>query len=482
MYQQAVDLLRLEITAATQAASDAAAEATRINNQATIDRSSAATALATAIQDKIDASTARGDILRQLNAATTLITNLQNQVSRTPTPTTPTVFSLTPGQISPTLILDYASKDHKAIYDKAILPFSITFDGAISNVRIFQDNLCQRSKDFTWANITSIPDSKGTDRDIFLKYGCVTIADITTHAGTWVKNDGRASQNNQMLVKLITESISPKVRKRIGNNEDAFTVEGVRIGTLMFKLIMNKTIIDTRATAAAFRRDLSNLDIFMATCNSNIELFNEHVNTAVEGLKARDERVDDLMTHLFKGYKIANDIKFVAYIELQETQYMQGSDLSTDLLMTQALNDYNTKIISNTWGAPSDEQRQIVALSAELKTIKDNNIELSRSMLDKLKRTKDRRSQQQDEPWRTLRGTGPDSMVKDGTTMHWCTYHKRWNLHKTSDCKAKNRSNGRQRSPSTPAPSPSTTTPVSYAATFAATMASINEETHDIEE
>ena len=143
----------------------------------------------------------------------------------------------------------------------------------------------------------------------------------------------------------------------------------------MFKLITNKTIIDTRATAAAFRRDLSNLDIFMATCNSNIELFNEHINTAVEGLKARDERVDDLMTHLFKGYKIANDIKFVAYIELQETQYMQGSDLSTDLLMTQALNDYNTKIISNTWGAPSDEQRQIVALSAELKTIKDNNIE-----------------------------------------------------------------------------------------------------------
>ena len=277
-----------------------------------------------------------------------------------------------------------------------------------------------------------------------------------------------------MLVKLITESISPKVRQKIANNEAAFTVRGVRIGTLMFKLIMNKTIIDTRATAAAFRRDLSNLDIFMATCNSNIELFNEHVHTAVDGLRARDERVDDLMTHLFKGYKIASDIKFVAYIELQETQYMQGSSLTTDLLMTQALNDYNTKLISNTWGAPSDEQRQIVALSAELKTIKDNNIELSRSVLDKLRKNKERRAQQQDEPWRTLRGTGPDSMVKDGKTMHWCTYHKRWNLHKTSDCKAKNRADGNN-TPSTPGQSTSTNTPVSYAATFAATMASINE-------
>ena len=56
--------------------------------------------------------------------------------------------------------------------------------------------------------------------------------------------------------------------------------------------------------------------------------------------------------------------------------------------MTQALNNYNTKIINNTWGVPSDEQRQIFALSAELKTIKDNNIELSKSVMAKLKNKK----------------------------------------------------------------------------------------------
>ena len=65
---------------------------------------------------------------------------------------------------------------------------------------------------------------------------------------------------------------------------------------------------------------------------------------------------------------------------------MQGSDLTTELLMTQALNDYNTKIINNTWGAPSDEQRQIIALYAELKLIKDNNIELYKTVLDKIKK------------------------------------------------------------------------------------------------
>jgi len=133
-----------------------------------------------------------------------------------------------------------------------------------------------------------------------------------------------------MIVKLITESISPKVRQKTGNNDAVFTVHGIRIRTPMFKLIMNKMMIDTQTKAAAFRRDSSNLDMFMAACNSNIKLFNKRVNNTVEGVSARDERVDDDTTHLFKSYKIVSDIKLGAYIKLQETKCMQGSDLTID--------------------------------------------------------------------------------------------------------------------------------------------------------
>ena len=65
---------------------------------------------------------------------------------------------------------------------------------------------------------------------------------------------------------------------------------------------------------------------------------------------------------------------------------MQGSSLTTELLMIKVLNDYNTKILNNTLGAPSDEQRQIVALSAELKSINNNNIKLSKIVLAKVKK------------------------------------------------------------------------------------------------
>ena len=478
---------------ATDTANAATAEATQVRTEAANDRAAAAAALATATTNMAIATTERTDMEERLSTATTLINTLQVQLAARsqagvlgatrlpPIPGPPGAFALTPGQISPDDVIDYSTKEGKAMYHKAILPFSIIFDGTIKQVRIFQDNLNQRAKEFGWdtgaGDIINMKDSKNETRNVFTQYGCLNTEDIKKHANTWTAIDGRKAQNNLLLYRAIIESISARLRQKLTSEDVAFTINGIVIATLFFKLIMNKTIIDTRATSAAFRRDLANLDVYMATCNSNIEAFNEHVNTAVEGLNTRAERVDDLMTHLFQGYKIAGDIKFVAYIELQETQYMQGSSLSTELLMTQALNDYNTKILNNTWGAPSDEQRKIVALSAELKSIKDNNIELSKTVLDKIKKPpRDARKTKEQDTWKSERGTGPPTMVKDGKTWHWCMYHKMWNFHTTSECKARIKAEGNNTPPATGAEAP-----VSYAATFAATMAAINEETDSSE-
>ena len=136
-----------------------------------------------------------------------------------------------------------------------------------------------------------------------------------------------------------------------------------------------------RATSAAFRSDLNNLDSFMSSCNSNIETFSTHVNHAVASLQARGERVDDLLTNLFKGYKIASDAEILASIDLWESNWMHGDDLTPELLMTKSLKDYNMKVLWKTWGQHSDDQRSIMYLTAELQTIKDLNIQLSVSGL-----------------------------------------------------------------------------------------------------
>ena len=56
MDQDAINLHRAAIANAGQAAAAATAEATRVSTQAIINRVSAATALETAVQDKIDAN------------------------------------------------------------------------------------------------------------------------------------------------------------------------------------------------------------------------------------------------------------------------------------------------------------------------------------------------------------------------------------------------------------------------------------------
>ena len=123
-----------------------------------------------------------------------------------------------------------------------------------------------------------------------------------------------------MMVKVIIDSITKIVRQKLTNQESSITFGAppLRSVNLILKLIMNNTIIDTRVTSTAFRVDLSNLDSSLSSYSSNIETFNTNVNHTVNSLQARGERVNALITILFKGYKFTSDIKYVSSIDLWE--------------------------------------------------------------------------------------------------------------------------------------------------------------------
>ena len=91
-------------------------------------------------------------------------------------------------------------------------------------------------------------------------------------------------------------------------------------------------------------------------------------------LQARGERGDYLLTNIFKEYKVASDIKFIASIDLWESNWIQGDDLTSELIMTKSFNDYNMKVLRKTWWQQSDDKRSIVSLTAELQIVKDSNI------------------------------------------------------------------------------------------------------------
>ena len=79
------------------------------------------------------------------------------------------------------------------------------------------------------------------------------------------------------------------------------------VGNLLFKLMMQKAVIYTMETATSLKENLTNLDTYMSTLNSDIENLNQYMKVNVDGLKARIERTDDLFINLFKAYHVASD-------------------------------------------------------------------------------------------------------------------------------------------------------------------------------
>ena len=71
------------------------------------------------------------------------------------------------------------------------------------------------------------------------------------------------------------------------------------VGEFLFKLMIQNAIIKTKATYTHLRENLTNLDTYMSTVNSDIENFNNDVKVNVDRLKERGERTDDLIIKLY---------------------------------------------------------------------------------------------------------------------------------------------------------------------------------------
>ena len=100
-----------------------------------------------------------------------------------------------------------------------------------------------------------------------------------------------------------------------------------------------------------FCENLSSLDTYMATINSDIVEFNKYVKLNQDGLTAHGEGCNNLMVNLFKGYATATDDVFVKYITDHKTKYDDGEDYTPERLMQLVLNKYINLTHNKQWGA-----------------------------------------------------------------------------------------------------------------------------------
>ena len=174
----------------------------------------------------------------------------------------------------------------------------------------------------------------------------------------------RATKTNQMIIEFILTFTTEKSFHKIANEDAKYTLTGCKSTTLLCKVLMTKSIVDTRATTLHFWNILDSLEEYTINVGSNIEIFNMHVKYSEEGLKARGQTIDDLILNLFKGYKATSNSKFVEYTEKKDEKYMDGEDIEDDYLVQLTLNKYTTHKQNNTWGVPSIEQEQLTALTS----------------------------------------------------------------------------------------------------------------------
>ena len=194
-----------------------------------------------------------------------------------------------------------------------------------------------------------------------------------------------------MMVECMLASITETCFCRIYKEDSKYKVKEIKVVSLLFKLLMVKAIFDTRATTYQFRHNLSNLDNYMSSVNFNIEIFNIYVKNSVEGLKARGEKVDDLVMKLFHGYnQDAADSKFIEYIKTKEEKYLDGNMMQSEIIMQLTLNKYTMRKDKGEWGHPTDEQNQLIVLSSEVTKLKENN----KKLVTTLSKAKKQRSKQ----------------------------------------------------------------------------------------
>jgi hypothetical protein len=137
------------------------------------------------------------------------------------------------------------------------------------------------------------------------------------------------------------------------------------------------------------------------------------------------------------------------------------------MIMLKAKTKYDM-LLSNKdrpFGAPSDEEQQVIALKAELEQFKDTNFRLSKQLKFKFKatpqvnlpransssntprtsnqttrnpkNTSNRRRQKQDEAWKKMapKSGEPQTIKKDNKTWNWCIHHLAWCLHSSEECR-----------------------------------------------
>ena len=252
------------------------------------------------------------------------------------------------------------------------------------------------------------------------------------------------------MYDFLESSLSDEAKAMVLSDVADYTIitpEGMQIcnGPCFLKVIIRNTTVDTRSTVFHLRENLNNLEAKMLEVSYDIEAFNQYVTSQVEQLAARGETSSDLLINVFAAFLAVPDKKFVEYIEKQKDKYDEGEDVSTKKLMQVALIKYKDRKRSDLWQAPSVEEEQIIALTAQIDEMQKEKA-MTATANDKPKRpTESKKKSRTDRyaekyAWKLVPPASGEPKTKEVNkkTYHFCPHHNNgvgaWVIHHPNKC------------------------------------------------
>ena len=308
-------------------------------------------------------------------------------------------FSLTPATNKVDDLIDLGSRWGGGVYQDATKGLfekdKDKFDLENSKVTSFQRLVEDRAKEMGWTSpnqgivtYTVMEGGNNVPINIIRDYGRITIDQIRTQSepfylDTGAKSRQRAAQNNTMWAKALINSLTMKAQDQIAIYRSEYEVQGNPNGDkfilapALWKVIMRLTTLDTKMTNTALRNVIKDLPIYAVTVKGDIDLIHKQFLEHYALLKARGEEVDDKEGILFDAYSHVPDSDFRKYMAGKKDDYYDNvndmQDTTYEDIIKKATAKFNLlKAASDhVWGAPSDEEAQVIALKAELYKVND---------------------------------------------------------------------------------------------------------------
>ena len=219
-------------------------------------------------------------------------------------------FSLTPGQVGAGDIIDYSTSNGIKGFKTAIKSLGQPFDHQLGKTTKICEVLQSRAFEAGWqtgaGDILTIPDAAGVSKDLLSEFGQLTMTDINAHCNTYHDTTSRKAQNSVQMKMALYKTLGPTTQLEMLNVKDQWSIGATPYGPMMFKSLMNKTIVDNNQTTRHLQDRFDELPNFMITCDSDLEKFHSQYREIVSLMKGRGITNIDTFKPLWRGYQLCN--------------------------------------------------------------------------------------------------------------------------------------------------------------------------------